>query len=102
VVTPARSVLLLKVNTWTCKLLMSIFTFEPLASAFYSVYILEKLMCVHVCSCITCIGGSHVLGSYVGVPNSHKHAVQIALCYSASGGPGLIHSRGMPVLGPLN
>ncbi len=42
-----------------------------LAIAIRPAYILVQFMCVHVCSCNTCTGGSYVAGSYVDVPNSH-------------------------------
>jgi hypothetical protein len=35
----------------------------------FGLYILVQFMCVHVCSCNTCTVGSHVVGSYVDVPN---------------------------------
>jgi hypothetical protein len=39
-------------------------------------------VCVHVCSCNTCTGGSHVAGSYVDVPYSKYGGLGLGLAIS--------------------
>jgi hypothetical protein len=67
--------------TWfeTCWLARHLLGNKPSALQVLFGLHLVHFMCVHVCSCNTCTGGSHVAGSYVDVPNSYWQAVWMAL-----------------------